>query len=253
MENKTCLNCSSLTNGKYCSNCGQKTNTHRITFQHFVFHDIMHGVFHFEKGMLFTAKQALLRPGKAALEYIAGKRVNYYNIFYFILLLIGINLFLSHYYEVLEKNTFAEHFKERAFNEAGMRISEVLNTYTKVMILMVVPVFGIKSYILFRRKKLNLTEHFILGGILLLGVALIYTLLNTFSFLEFALDRENLKIYLVYFCFPIISLGYVLYGYYNAFHKDYTIWGISLRLILLVLLVLFELYAIIFFVSTLFV
>src|SRR5690554_1532610 len=133
MESKTCLNCDSLTNGKYCSNCGQKTNTHRITFQHFVFHDIMHGVFHFEKGMLFTAKQALLRPGKAVLDYIHGKRVNYYNIFYFILLLIGINLFLGLYYDVLEKKFFEEHLKERAFNEAGMRINEVLNTYTKVM------------------------------------------------------------------------------------------------------------------------
>lgn len=245
-----CLNCNSLTNGNYCSNCGQKSDTHRITFKHFVFHDIMHGVFHVEKGMLFTAKQALLRPGKAALDYINGKRINYYNIFYFIILLIGINLFLGHYYDVLARNTFSEPFNERKINETGVKLNYFLSTYSKIMILAAVPLFGMKSYLIFKRKKLNLTEHYILSGILLLGVALIYTLLNSISFLDFTLDLENLKIYFVYFSFPVISLSYVLYGYYNAFHKDYTIWGIVLRLTLLLLLVVFELYAIMFFTST---
>src|SRR5690554_7102903 len=253
MENKHCLNCETDLTGKFCSNCGQRSDTHRLTLKHLVFHDIIHGTFHFEKGMLFTAKQTLLNPGKAALDYISGKRVNYYNIFYFILLLIGINLFLGHYYEVLARSTFSEHFNEREFNETGVKLNQFLNTYNKIMILAVVPLFGIKSYLLFRRKKLNLTEHFILSSILLLGVALIYTLLNALSFLDFAFDLQNLKIHLVYFSFPIISLSYALYGYYNAFHKDYTVWGGILRLTVLLLLVLLELYTIMFFVSTLFV
>jgi len=90
MENKHCLNCENDLAGKFCSNCGQRSDTHRMTLKHLVFHDIIHGTFHFEKGMLFTAKQALLNPGKAALDYISGKRVNYDNIFYFILMSLGI-------------------------------------------------------------------------------------------------------------------------------------------------------------------
>jgi len=246
MENKYCLNCNNPVSGKYCSNCGQKSDTHRITFKHFVLHDIMHGVFHFEKGMLFTAKQALVRPGKAALDYIYGKRINYYNIFYFILLLIGINLFLGYCYEIFEKRVFAEYFAEREFNEAGIRLHEILNTYTKLMILTVVPVFGIKSYLFFRRKKLNLTEHFILSGILLLGVALIYTIINTLTFLGFIIDSENLKTYLIYFCFPFLAIGYAMYGYFNAFREDYALFGILIRLIFLVILILVELYATVF-------
>lgn len=37
---------------------------------------------HLDKGIFFTTKQALVRPVKAALDYIAGKRKSYYNVFF---------------------------------------------------------------------------------------------------------------------------------------------------------------------------
>lgn len=79
------MNCSEPVSKKFCPNCGQKTDTHRITFKHFILHDILHGVWHFERGILFTLKEAIIRPGNAALDYISGKRVRYYNVFYLIL------------------------------------------------------------------------------------------------------------------------------------------------------------------------
>ena len=57
--NTHCLNCANELSGKYCSECGQKADTHRITFRNFVSHDLLHGTFHIEKGILFTAKEAL--------------------------------------------------------------------------------------------------------------------------------------------------------------------------------------------------
>ena len=89
MTIKNCLNCEKEVTDKYCSGCGQKTDTHRISFKNFILHDILHGTFHIEKGILFTAKEALLRPGKAALDYIEGKRIKYYNVFYLVLITIG--------------------------------------------------------------------------------------------------------------------------------------------------------------------
>jgi hypothetical protein len=100
-HSQKCLNCESVVNGNFCSNCGQKTDIHRINFINFIKHDFLHGLFHVEKGMLFTAKESLIRPGKAAIDYIEGKRIRYYNVFYFILVLIGINLFLGNYYDQL--------------------------------------------------------------------------------------------------------------------------------------------------------
>ena len=59
-ENSNCLNCTAATISKFCSNCGQKTEIHRITLKHFLFHDILHGVWHMEKGIFFTTKEVVI-------------------------------------------------------------------------------------------------------------------------------------------------------------------------------------------------
>jgi hypothetical protein len=99
MTNNNCLNCGKELMGLYCYGCGQKADTHRISFKNFIFHDLLHGTFHIEKGMFFTAKQALIRPGHAALDYISGKKIRYYNVFYLILITAGLMLFFRHFYE----------------------------------------------------------------------------------------------------------------------------------------------------------
>lgn len=101
MITTNCLNCEKELTGKFCSGCGQATDTHRITFTNFIFHDVLHGTFHLEKGILFTVWQALIRPGQAALDYISGKRRRYYNVFYLILILFGFILFLRHFNDAL--------------------------------------------------------------------------------------------------------------------------------------------------------
>lgn len=58
-ETINCLNCNSKIDGKFCSNCGQNTETHRLSFPHFLLHDIIHGTFHLDKGILFTIKKVL--------------------------------------------------------------------------------------------------------------------------------------------------------------------------------------------------
>jgi hypothetical protein len=73
MTNSNCLNCGKKLTDKFCSGCGQKADTKRITFKNLLYNDVIQGVFNLELGILYTAKQALLRPGQAALDYIAGK------------------------------------------------------------------------------------------------------------------------------------------------------------------------------------
>lgn len=232
MENKHCLNCENDLTGKFCSNCGQRSDTHRMTLKHLVFHDIIHGTFHFEKGMLFTAKQALLNPGKAALDYISGKRVNYYNIFYFILISIGIITLLYHF--------LASDSTGDEMNQAGEKIADIFSTYGKFLIFSIVPLTALNSYIVFRRKKLNFSEHVIISGILLLGVFLILILLLFLGILETTVLPINLFKYL-FLSFPYIMLFYIVYVYHNAFRQDYTRIGFSYRAVLFLILLLLEL------------
>ena len=225
----TCLNCESPVSKNFCSNCGQKTDIHRITFKHFITHDIIHGVWHFEKGIIFTIKQALLRPGISALEYISGKRIRYYNVFYIILLLIGFNIFLNHYHTELTNLYFKNLNNDR--NNVYKPIDDFLANYSKLVIFSFVPLLAINSWIIFRRKKLNFSEHFIIAGMIFIGVMMITTIGSLVSFGDFF---NYVDVFSYYFdkCIPIFIVIYISNSYYNCFKENYSKWGIFFRTLL---------------------
>ncbi|MXO91708.1 DUF3667 domain-containing protein [Pontixanthobacter aquaemixtae] len=72
---ETCLNCGTALLGAHCYNCGQKAHIHR-TLRAF-FHDLVHGVLHFEGKFWRTLPLLAWRPGKLMREYIDGKRARY--------------------------------------------------------------------------------------------------------------------------------------------------------------------------------
>ena len=178
MTNTNCLNCGKVLTDKFCSGCGQKADTHRITFKNFIFHDVLHGTFHLDRGILFTAKQALTRPGQAALDYIAGKRKPFYNVFYLILITIGLMLFTRHIGDSLNNQDETITQSKEYINEASRKIDELFAQKNKIIIFLFVPFAALNSFILFKRKKLNLSEHAIIAGMILLGILLITTFSN---------------------------------------------------------------------------
>lgn len=233
MTNNYCLNCEKELTDKFCSGCGQKADTRRITFKNFILHDILHGTFHIEKGILFTAKQALIRPGKAALEYISGKRKQYYNVFYLILITVGLMLFFRHFYEELllgQGRKLVENPPK--LNEASKIIDSVLSQKSKIIIFLFVPFAACNSFILFRRKKLNLSEHFIIGGMLLLGILLFSTLGNMLFYFDLIVEYSDFFANTISFSIITLILLYIGYGYFNAFGTDYTRLGIAYRIVL---------------------
>lgn len=70
-----CLNCGTALVGDYCHSCGQHGHVHR-TLSAF-FHDLLHGVFHFEGKVWTTLPLLAWRPGKLTREYIEGKRASF--------------------------------------------------------------------------------------------------------------------------------------------------------------------------------
>ncbi|MDR2206264.1 MAG: DUF3667 domain-containing protein [Flavobacteriaceae bacterium] len=231
-QHKTCLNCGQKTVNNFCSVCGQKTNTHRITIKHFFMHDLLHGTFHIERGILFTAKEALLRPGKAALDYIVGKRVKYYNVFYLILILIGINILLGGGLNEMVANQSQDKEGDKMF-------SEILGKYTKQIIFAFVPIFAVNSFLIFRRKKLNFAELLVVAGMIFLGMMIISIMGGVVLYFD---DYKPLET-LWRIMYLIVSLGsfmFMLFGYRNAFREDYTALGYFWRISLFVLLYALE-------------
>ncbi len=191
MTTTHCLNCDKQLVDTFCSGCGQKADTHRITFKNFIAHDVLHGLFHIEKGILFTSKEALLRPGKAALDYISGKRKRYYNVFYLILITFGLILFFRHFYQELSVDLGAESVPKKYINEASKTYAELFSQKSKIIIFLFVPLFALNSFIFFRRKKLNLTEHSIIAGMVLLGVLLISLFGNLFFYIDLLFEFND--------------------------------------------------------------
>ena len=232
-----CLNCEKELTDQYCAGCGQKADTHRITFKNFIFHDVLHGTFHLERGILFTAKEALVRPGKAALDYIAGKRKRYYNVFYLILLTIGIMLFFRHLGSLLYGEQVEIIQNKTYLNEGSKRATEFISQGYKFIIFLFVPIGALNSFIVFRRKKLNLSEHSIISGMILLGILLLSTMGNIYFYLN---NMLNLNSTIATWVIIGIVVMYIGFGYFNAFSSDYSKLGIVYRIVLFFALISLE-------------
>lgn len=70
-----CLNCGTALIGSHCHACGQSAHVHR-TLGAF-FHDLLHGVFHFEGKIWRTLPMLAFQPGRLTREYIDGRRASY--------------------------------------------------------------------------------------------------------------------------------------------------------------------------------
>ena len=245
MENNYCLNCEFTVDNNFCPKCGQKTDTHRIVLKHFILHDLLHGVWHLEKGILFTLKETILRPGQAALDYISGKRVKYYNVFYLSLLVIAVNILLLHF----NKEESGVLVKATALKK--MNINDFYSEYSKIVLFSIVPFLALNAKLLFRKLKLNLAEHLIMGGITLLGILIISTLYISFDSIEEAFYTFSIAGIFKVIAFFSIPL-YPVWAYRNFTKDYYTFWGFSWRMFTFYVLTLLQLITISLIISVLF-
>lgn len=74
-----CLNCGHAVPDRYCGGCGQDAHhTHRLTLKDML-HDIPHSIWHVDKGILFTLKTMIRRPGPSIRAWLAGQRVDHFR------------------------------------------------------------------------------------------------------------------------------------------------------------------------------
>ena len=74
-QERACLNCGAGLVGDYCHDCGQKAHVHR-TLGAF-FHDLAHGVLHFEGRIWRTLPMLVGRPGELTRRYVEGERARF--------------------------------------------------------------------------------------------------------------------------------------------------------------------------------
>lgn len=223
---KNCLNCGHEINSNYCPNCGQKTSVHNYSVQHFVTHDLVHGILHIDKGILFTIKMLFTSPGHTIREFIQGKRVKVFNFVTLLIIIIGVSHFLSDYSSIKMSDIMPD--KEGFMKE----YENVTKKNPKLILLLTIPFYSIITFFWFKKAKLNLTEHFVLNSYKTAGeflIALVFTCISIFYTNIF-----HLKLILA--VISLTSSVYTIWFYRQFFSAyGYTKKGLVIRSIVSIL------------------
>lgn len=192
---KICKNCQAEITGNYCAHCGQKSDTHRINF-HFLWHDIQHGLFHVEKGILYTAKELFTRPGHSIREYLEGKRAQHFKPVSLVIVLAGIYGLLTHFFEI---NLLSNNIEVQGSGEELLRtkakvesMSAWMSQHYSILALVQIPLFAIGTFLFFKKVAYNFIEHIVINAF----IASQKLLVHLIAFPLFALlnHSSNLKL-----------------------------------------------------------
>ena len=96
-----CKNCNIELNSKFCPDCGQPTNLKRID-GHYIIHEIEH-VLHFERGILFTVRELITKPGQNIRNYLSENRSRLVKPIIFIIVTSLIYTLISHFFHIEEE------------------------------------------------------------------------------------------------------------------------------------------------------
>lgn len=91
-----CKNCSTAIESNFCGNCGQPMQIKRVD-GHYILHEIQH-ILHFEKGILYTIKELLIRPEKNVKEFITDNRSRLVKPIVFIIISSLIYTLIIHFF-----------------------------------------------------------------------------------------------------------------------------------------------------------
>ncbi|HKO78615.1 MAG TPA: DUF3667 domain-containing protein [Flavobacterium sp.] len=157
----TCKNCHQTYKGHYCSNCGQTAETHPINF-HFLWHDIQHGLLHFDNGITYTGKQLFTRPGHSIREFIEGKRVKHFKPLSLVMVLATAYVALIHLLHIeliVKTNTTVDP----SVHIDPVKIGEWMQSHFAWITIAFIPLHTIGTIITFRKQGYNFFEYFILN------------------------------------------------------------------------------------------
>ena len=206
-----CLNCDRHLTNNYCENCGQKSTTHRYSLKHFIEHDIVHGIWHVDKGILFTIKQLFTTPGHSVRRFIEGKRGNLFNFISLLILLLAASSFLGHYSQIKLTDLMPEASKATMSS-----VEKFSSKYPKLVLIITIPLYSLFSFFWFKKARLNFTEHLVLNSYktsaeLMMG--LLFTTLTIFY------TNVGTLLLIYYFVVVLFSLIYSVWFYYQFFSK----------------------------------
>lgn len=176
-----------------------------------------------EKGLGYTIKQFLLRPGRAVQEYFYENRKRYTKPFSFLLLTTALTTFLMVEFVLKKSGSSMEELTASPewqrlpdLLKPGLRlISTMATKYFNLFYLSTLPSTVLASYLLFRKKQpYNLAEHLVINTYIFAIQSIFY--LFTIPFM--ANEQQA-----VWTSLPVLLMVlYFIYAYLKIFRL--TIW-----------------------------
>ncbi|MCB0645480.1 MAG: DUF3667 domain-containing protein [Saprospiraceae bacterium] len=216
-----CKNCASSFEGKFCNQCGQAADTPEINFRS-VAQELQHTILQIDKGLLYTTRELLLRPGKTIRGYLEGKRVQHIKPFAYIFILSTLYALLT---TLTRKSTFLADFldgfydgttESEAQSDMGLVGDIVLwmSSHYAYTTLLIIPLISLASYLCFAKMRYNYFQHLVLNSYVAGQRTAVFLLLLPFTY--FITDEstndfiDTVKVYL--------GIALTFWTYYQFFN-----------------------------------
>lgn len=205
-----CKNCKQNFKGKFCNNCGQSAETHDIN-THFLWHDIQHGLLHFDNGIFYTIKQLFTRPGYSIKEFIEGQRVKHFKPVSLVIVLAGIYGFVIHYFNIADLIVVKMDDTSGKVIDSEKVVNWISSHYAFTTLLLL-PITSLATYLAFKKEKYNYIQHFVISAFLSGQHVILRLLFFPFIFL---FDKgSGMRVLTIP---DIIGVGFTIWALYQFF------------------------------------
>ncbi|KAF1726465.1 hypothetical protein CSC78_05055 [Pseudoxanthomonas japonensis] len=241
-----CANCARAMAGpeqKFCPACGQPTPAHRIDW-HFLGHELEHSVLHMDRGVLYTLKRLMLRPGLLIRDYIEGRRAGIVKPLLLIMMTGAAATVMAHYAldgdalgasltAGMEAGAGHQSDMNAKQAEAMARMGKVfgvvkdwMNRHLTLITLLLLPVQAAAFKLTFRRfKQINYPEWLVITSFLMAQLFVVWTVFMPLQ--RWWSDAQAVMV-LVAVLLNVFSLTQVFPGYsrWKAFLRGAAGWAI---------------------------
>jgi hypothetical protein len=205
---KKCINCGAESDGKYCPECGQEIEIKRLEVKT-IFHDVTHGILHWENSILKTFRQMLFKPGDTAASYISGQRKTLVKPFTYFIFIQTIYVLLFHsmsgqYFAFLNFNVSPTD----AMQDKIEHIQHMINAYINYLNYFMPAFFSLFFYIIYKKKTgINFAESIAIS-FYWIGTTLVFgAVLMLLSLIDIRIWNARILVNIIFLFFAVMQFA----------------------------------------------